>query len=352
MTEHHPFADTFKPNLSLPEAVKAANANELEQALIVEDPERDDGLLYRLHKCLLEGVNQKRKPVDRNNWVKRMCNKVQEQWDEYSLGNCPLTVSQMAQPSEAAEGYRELPAHERIRLLHVLCEMRLDQSDLKTAIDGAMRASTRSNKPKKPKANNSAKANTHQEPPATSNQGHEQAQGQKESKNNDIQQQQDQQQKERDHQVQKPAQKKRTAEDTEAARRQLSRADDLRRRPLGMDSSGNAYHLLRLDAIRTHRVIKEERDASVQLLASSSEEASALAKWLSASRSHEDGVLAGRLELEAVTSMRAEERAQEQRAKAKRRVRARLGDPDSSLPAGRQAAKRARMALSSSFASS
>ncbi|KAL3157904.1 hypothetical protein ABBQ32_012312 [Trebouxia sp. C0010 RCD-2024] len=106
---------------------------ELEVAIVSETAQT--GLLANLHQDLLRGITS-RSDLNSDNWAAHFANRLKYQWVSTHLrGSPPFAPLKRHE----AHDYAALHASDRVLALKLLCEIRLDKDDLRSAIEQSMK---------------------------------------------------------------------------------------------------------------------------------------------------------------------------------------------------------------------
>ncbi|XP_024539253.1 DDT domain-containing protein DDR4 [Selaginella moellendorffii] len=117
------FFNTFRPILKLVEF----SAEELETALLT-----CNDLLMDIHTALLKGIHPpSRVPLNRDSWVTVLYKKLKDRWSKVAEPPFPLAESHGSE----AETYSGFDPSTRLIILRALCEVRLDQDDVRAHME-------------------------------------------------------------------------------------------------------------------------------------------------------------------------------------------------------------------------
>jgi len=130
------FLDRFSAHVCAGDpAVLEMGAAALEDALVHSE---GGGLLQALHVALLHGVMWKRDAVREDAWQLQVERKVADAWAlAYPGADPPFGATHRTDPAFAAEAYALMAAADRVRVLHLLCDLRLDQDDIQRRVNAA-----------------------------------------------------------------------------------------------------------------------------------------------------------------------------------------------------------------------
>lgn len=104
---------------------------ELESALLSPNALLDD-----IHMTLLKAIPPySRAPLSRETWVMMLCKKLKGWWQWVADGSFPLVPYH----GEETATYKELDPDVRVIILKALCEVRLDQEDMRSFIDDTLK---------------------------------------------------------------------------------------------------------------------------------------------------------------------------------------------------------------------
>ncbi|KMT16909.1 hypothetical protein BVRB_2g043810 [Beta vulgaris subsp. vulgaris] len=107
------------------------SAEEIENALI-----NPNASLAKLHIALLQGIRPVNKKLSNPDvWVTILCKKLADWWPQVAEGEIPL----IAEKGEEVSRYKELNPTIRLLMLKALCEVRIEQPDLVSYINGALK---------------------------------------------------------------------------------------------------------------------------------------------------------------------------------------------------------------------
>ncbi|KAL5725533.1 hypothetical protein ACHQM5_008669 [Ranunculus cassubicifolius] len=119
------FLNVFRPLLNI---TVEFSAEELETALITPNSTLDD-----IHIPLLKAIPPiTRMALGRATWVTVLCRKLRDWWLWVAEGEIPIVASQGAE----AEVYKALDPGIRVVILKALCDIRVEQEDIRNYIDG------------------------------------------------------------------------------------------------------------------------------------------------------------------------------------------------------------------------
>eukprot|EP00246_Nothoceros_aenigmaticus_P001372 TRINITY_DN11894_c0_g1_i1.p1 TRINITY_DN11894_c0_g1~~TRINITY_DN11894_c0_g1_i1.p1 ORF type:complete len:300 (-),score=47.21 TRINITY_DN11894_c0_g1_i1:3-902(-) len=106
-------------------------AEELETALLVPNSRLDD-----IHLALLKAIPPAaRIALTRDTWVTVLCKKLKDWWRKVAEGPCPLVANHGVE----IQVYKEFDPGMRLQILKALCEIRLDQDDMRTYVDESLK---------------------------------------------------------------------------------------------------------------------------------------------------------------------------------------------------------------------
>ncbi|KAK1305835.1 hypothetical protein QJS10_CPA10g00304 [Acorus calamus] len=107
------------------------SAEELETAMIAPNSTLDD-----VHIPLLKAIPPvTRMALGRNTWVTVLCRKLRDWWHWVADGEIPIVASHGAE----VETYKALDPSTRVLILKALCDIRVEQEDIRSYIDGSLK---------------------------------------------------------------------------------------------------------------------------------------------------------------------------------------------------------------------
>ncbi len=122
------FFAVFRPVLKLDPGL---SSEDIESALLSPNNKLD-----RIHVTLLKAIPPaSRIALSTDTWPTVLCKKLKDWWPKVADGPCPLLPSQGGEMA----AYKELDVVLRVQLLRALCEMRVDQDDLRLYIDESLK---------------------------------------------------------------------------------------------------------------------------------------------------------------------------------------------------------------------
>ena len=124
------FFARFHEQLAFKENGISFDASALERALESDVHSSDFLLLVRIHVRLLQGMHPRsRDPPCDDNWVSYLEAKAKKRWEEIVAGPNPF--------EDAGYDYEALSPADRLVLLRLLCEIRLEYPDIRERLDNA-----------------------------------------------------------------------------------------------------------------------------------------------------------------------------------------------------------------------
>ncbi|KAI5013744.1 hypothetical protein ZWY2020_040630 [Hordeum vulgare] len=106
-------------------------AEDIEAALITPN-----GTLYDLHMPLLKSIPPiTRMAMGRGTWVTVLCRKLRDWWHWVAEGDLPIVASHGAE----IEMYKELEPSTRLLILKAICDIRVEQDDIRNYIDTSVK---------------------------------------------------------------------------------------------------------------------------------------------------------------------------------------------------------------------
>ncbi|XP_063949395.1 DDT domain-containing protein DDR4 isoform X1 [Daucus carota subsp. sativus] len=122
------FLNVFRPILN----IKAEfSAEEFETALLTPD-----STLADIHIPLLKGIPPvTRMALGRTTWITVLCRKLRDWWHWVADGELPIIASQGTE----IEAYNILPPGVRVVILKALCDIRVEQEDIRNYIDNSIK---------------------------------------------------------------------------------------------------------------------------------------------------------------------------------------------------------------------
>ncbi|RWR82783.1 DDT domain-containing protein DDR4 isoform X1 [Cinnamomum micranthum f. kanehirae] len=122
------FLHTFRPFLNI--GIEFS-AEELESALITPN-----GILDDIHIPLLRAIPPiTRMALGRATWVTVLCRKLRDWWQWVADGEVPIVASHGTE----VETYKMLDPGTRVRILKALCDIRVEQEDIRSYIDNSVK---------------------------------------------------------------------------------------------------------------------------------------------------------------------------------------------------------------------
>ncbi|KAM0913447.1 hypothetical protein ACQ4PT_012148 [Festuca glaucescens] len=122
------FLHVFRPLLNITEEL---TAEDLEAALITPN-----GTLYDVHMPLLKSIPPvTRMAMGRGTWVTVLCRKLRDWWHWVAEGDLPIVASHGAE----IEMYKELEPAIRLVILKAICDIRVEQEDIRNHIDSSVK---------------------------------------------------------------------------------------------------------------------------------------------------------------------------------------------------------------------
>ncbi|KAK1282314.1 hypothetical protein QJS10_CPB22g01186 [Acorus calamus] len=122
------FLHVFRPLLNINAEF---SAEELETAMIAPNSTLDD-----VHIPLLKAIPPvTRMALGRNTWVTVLCRKLRDWWHWVADGEIPIVASHGAE----VETYKALDPSTRVLILKALCDIRVEQEDIRSYIDGSLK---------------------------------------------------------------------------------------------------------------------------------------------------------------------------------------------------------------------
>ncbi|KAJ8513015.1 hypothetical protein OPV22_003449 [Ensete ventricosum] len=122
------FLHVFRPLLNIG---MEFSAEELETALITPNSTLDD-----VHMPLLKAIPPvTRMALGRATWVTVLCRKLRDWWHWVADGDIPIVASHGAE----IETYKTLDPGTRVLILKALCDIRVEQEDIRTFIDNSLK---------------------------------------------------------------------------------------------------------------------------------------------------------------------------------------------------------------------
>ncbi|XP_026381440.1 DDT domain-containing protein DDR4-like [Papaver somniferum] len=122
------FLHVFRPLLNITIEI---TAEELETALIMSSSALDD-----IHIPLLKAIPPvTRMAMGRATWVTALCRKLRDWWHWVADGELPIVASQGAE----IEAYKMLDPATRVVILKALCDIRVEQEDIRNYIDDSVK---------------------------------------------------------------------------------------------------------------------------------------------------------------------------------------------------------------------
>lgn len=122
------FLHMFRPLLNI--SVEFS-AEELETALITPNNTLDD-----IHIPLLKAIPPvTRMALGRGTWITVLCRKLRDWWHWVAEGDIPIVASHGAE----IESYKMLEPAVRVRILKALCDIRVEQEDIRVYIDSSIK---------------------------------------------------------------------------------------------------------------------------------------------------------------------------------------------------------------------
>ncbi|XP_027330761.1 DDT domain-containing protein DDR4-like isoform X1 [Abrus precatorius] len=122
------FLHLFRPllNISL-----EFSAEELETALLIPND-----TLFHIHMPLLKAIPPiTRMALTRDTWITVLCRKLRDWWHWVADGNLPIVASHGAE----IEVYKSLDPGVRVVILKALCDIRVEQEDIRSYIDNSIK---------------------------------------------------------------------------------------------------------------------------------------------------------------------------------------------------------------------
>lgn len=122
------FLNVFRPLLNI---TVEFSAEELETALLVPNSTLDD-----IHIPLLKAIPPViRMALGRSTWVTVLCRKIKDWWHWVADGEIPIVASHGAE----VELYKNLEPPTRVLILKALCDIRVEQEDIRNYIDDSLK---------------------------------------------------------------------------------------------------------------------------------------------------------------------------------------------------------------------
>ncbi|KAK7265748.1 hypothetical protein RJT34_33371 [Clitoria ternatea] len=125
------FLNLFRPflNISL-----EFSAEEFETALLIPND-----TLFHIHMPLLKGIPPiTRMALTRDTWITVLCRKLRDWWHWVADGDIPIVASHGAE----IEVYKSLDPGVRVVILKALCDIRVEQEDIRSYIDNSIKHGT------------------------------------------------------------------------------------------------------------------------------------------------------------------------------------------------------------------
>ncbi|XP_003557430.1 DDT domain-containing protein DDR4 [Brachypodium distachyon] len=122
------FLHVFRPLLNI---TAELTAEDLEAALITPND-----ILYDVHMPLLKSIPPiTRMAMGRGTWVTVLCRKLRDWWNWVAEGEVPIIASHGAE----TEMYNELEPATRLVILKAICDIRVEQEDIRNHIDSSVK---------------------------------------------------------------------------------------------------------------------------------------------------------------------------------------------------------------------
>ncbi|KAM0002908.1 putative transcription factor & chromatin remodeling DDT family [Helianthus debilis subsp. tardiflorus] len=121
------FLNVFRPLLNIEVEF---SVEEFETALITPN-----GTLSDIHIPLLKAIPPVARALGRNTWVTVLCRKLRDWWHWVAEGELPIVASHGAE----IETYNTLDPSVRVMILKALCDIRVEQEDIRSYIDDSIK---------------------------------------------------------------------------------------------------------------------------------------------------------------------------------------------------------------------
>ncbi|KAJ1288144.1 hypothetical protein BS78_02G067400 [Paspalum vaginatum] len=122
------FLHVFRPHLNI---TAEFTAEDLEAALITPNETLDD-----VHMPLLKSIPPiTRMAMGRGTWVTVLCRKLKDWWHWVAEGDLPIVASHGTE----IETYKTLEPATRLVILKAICDIRVEQDDIRTVIDSSLK---------------------------------------------------------------------------------------------------------------------------------------------------------------------------------------------------------------------